>query len=676
MPRDLPLGNGSLLVNFDSRYHLRDFYFPRVGGENHSSGHPFRFGVWADGQFGWVHDDDWRRTLLYADDTLVTDVTLRCERMDLVLECADAVDFHETVFLRRVRVRNLAGHADHAREVRLFFSQDFHISDFEVGDTAYYQPRLNAIIHYKGPRYFLINARTDTGAGISDYATGVKDMPGREGTWRDAEGDGELSKNPIAQGSVDSTVGVSVQVEAGGEATVYYWIAASESYRGAEQINEVVLDKQPETLLRRTADYWRLWANKDNLDSDDLPQPIARQFRRSLLTIRTQMDNGGGILAANDTDVVQFNRDTYSYVWPRDGALAAHALAAAGYESLSLRFYDFCKPLITRDGYFLHKYNPDGSAGSSWQPWFRDGKPQLPIQEDETALVVWALWKHFDKFRDVEDIKPLYRDLIIRAGNFLAGFADDAHGLPLPSYDLWEERWGVHAWTVGAVYGGLLAARNFARAFGEAAEAERLQQAADRFREGADRYLWSEERQRFARTVTFGPDGAQEQDETLDVSMAGLLMFGMYGPEDPRIAQTAKALYDRLWVKTQVGGMARYEDDYYHQVSHDLANVPGNPWFVCTLWIAQYWIARAQTEEELSRALPALEWVCAHALPSGILAEQVDPYTGAPMSVSPLTWSHAAFVTTVVEYLDRKSALSVCPTCGQPRYHRQQRKLV
>jgi GH15 family glucan-1,4-alpha-glucosidase len=98
--------------------------------------------------------------------------------------------------------------------------------------------------------------------------------------------------------------------------------------------------------------------------------------------------------------------------------------------------------------------------------------------------------------------------------------------------------------------------------------------------------------------------------------------------------------------------VARYEDDYYHQVSRDLANIAGNPWFICTLWLADWHAATAKTPEELGKAKNLLEWVSAHALPSGVLAEQVNPYTGEPMSVSPLTWSHAAFVESVNQYLD------------------------
>src|ERR1043166_1859199 len=107
MPRDIPLGNGRLLVNFDSAYHLRDFYYPRVGGENHTAGHPFRFGIWIDGAFGWVHDDDWQRRIDYLEDTLTTNVSLRCDRLGVEIACSHVVDFHETIYARRVTVRNL-----------------------------------------------------------------------------------------------------------------------------------------------------------------------------------------------------------------------------------------------------------------------------------------------------------------------------------------------------------------------------------------------------------------------------------------------------------------------------------------------------------------------------------------------------------------------------------------
>jgi glucoamylase len=92
-------------------------------------------------------------------------------------------------------------------------------------------------------------------------------------------------------------------------------------------------------------------------------------------------------------------------------------------------------------------------------------------------------------------------------------------------------------------------------------------------------------------------------------------------------------------------------------VSREISKVPGNPWFICTLWLAEWYALTAKRQADLKPALEIIEWVASHALPSGILAEQVDPYTDQPLSVSPLTWSHAAYVSTVLTYLQRKKHL-------------------
>jgi len=107
-------------------------------------------------------------------------------------------------------------------------------------------------------------------------------------------------------------------------------------------------------------------------------------------------------------------------------------------------------------------------------------------------------------------------------------------------------------------------------------------------------------------------------------------------------------------------------------VSNDIQAVPGNPWFICTLWLADYFITRANSAADLKMALPIFEWTANHALESGVLAEQVNPYTNEPISVSPLTWSHATVVSTTIKYLEKLEALQLCNTCAQPifRMHR------
>ncbi|MEP7028164.1 MAG: glycoside hydrolase family 15 protein, partial [Candidatus Eisenbacteria bacterium] len=405
--------------------------------------------------------------------------------------------------------------------------------------------------------------------------------------------------------------------------------------------------------------------------------------QQSLLILRTHLNYNGAVLAANDSDILRFARDTYSYLWPRDGALVVSALDLAGYGESARRFFLLCGEIIQEQGFFLHKYNPDGTLGSSWHPWISGGEAQLPIQEDETALVLWALWEHFSIYGDVEFIKPLYRPLIKGAADFMATYVDARTGLPLPSWDLWEERRGVMSYTAAAVVGGLRAAANFTEAFGEADVAARYRAVADRMRAGMDQYLWREDVGRFARLVTLGSrgehawdalsgaygmaggdDGApaiDQVDTTIDASLWGLFAFGAYEATDPRIEKTMEAVREGLRVRTDVGGIARYTNDYYHQVTRDLEKAPGNPWVICTLWLAQYDIARAATIAELERALPTLDWAARHALPSGILPEQADPFTNDPLSVSPLAWSHATVVAVVRQYLSRRAAILGSP---------------
>jgi glucoamylase len=226
VPRDLPLSNGTLLVAFGRDYLVRDLYFPHVGKDNHATGHPFRLGVWADGRMAWM-GPEWSPELRYTTASLATEVTARHAGIEIALACADAVDFYENVLVRRLEVRNEAGRP---RDVRVFFHHDFHIAGTEVGDTAFYDPGTRGLVHYKDDRYFLANCAVDDVVGATQFACGTKEVAGREGTWRDAE-DGNLSGNPIAQGSVDSTMGVTLRLPAGGTGVIHYWLAAATHYR-------------------------------------------------------------------------------------------------------------------------------------------------------------------------------------------------------------------------------------------------------------------------------------------------------------------------------------------------------------------------------------------------------------------------------------------------------------
>lgn len=651
MPKDIPVSNGSFLLNFDSDYQIRDIYFPFIGQENHSSGHPFHFGVWVDGRYSSM-GPEWEKDLRYHNESLVTNVFLKNEVLGLELRCSDVVDLDLNVYVRKIEVTNLR---QEARHVRLFFCHDFYLYGNDIGGTAYFDPRSCSIIHYKNHRYFLISCWAHDQWGVKHFACGRRDASGSPEVIKEVE-NGELSGEASAWGSPHSIIGIWLELSAKGKTDAYYWMAAGTTYSEVAKLNLEVHQKTPQELIRRSSKYWTTWVHKHSLKIKCLPKSITDVFSRSLLILRTQIDNHGAIIAANDSDIVRFGKDTYSYMWGRDGAFVAAALAKAGYSHVCMKYFDFCASVLSEEGYLFQHYNPDGSLASNWHAWLVDGKEVLPIQEDSTALTLWALWIHYQSLKDVEFIKPLYGKLIKKSADFLVSYRDPQTQLPLASYDLWEERHAVHTYTVASVIAGLRAAANFSKLFQDAQLAKKYNAVADEMTKGINQYLYHDGLKRFARSGS-RIEGGYKLDEVIDISLLSLGTFGILDPKDPRMVETAKAVRDQLWLKTSIGGCARYQGDVYQRVDDSPKEIPGNPWFIATLWLAEYLIDQAENRQQLQMAIPYFEWCRKNALPSGVLAEQVHPVTGLPLSVSPLTWSHSAFVWTILRYAEKDRTL-------------------
>lgn len=179
MPRDLPIGNGSLFLCFDEHYQIREITYPYAGAENHTVGHPCRFGFYVDGQMSWINSRDWNLRLLYRKDSLITNVRGSSELHRLSFESDDGIDFYESLWVRDLRITNDGGVL---REIRPFFSFDFHINGTEVGDTAAFNPVLKTLTHYKktstSPSIFF--TRWTVRASSSMRPAG-RSFPGRKG---------------------------------------------------------------------------------------------------------------------------------------------------------------------------------------------------------------------------------------------------------------------------------------------------------------------------------------------------------------------------------------------------------------------------------------------------------------------------------------------------------------
>lgn len=679
MPRSLVLGNGSLLATFDEFLQLRDFYYPHVGEEDHTTYGKFhRIGFLVESRgFSWVNDGSWVIVPGYSDASLVSSSTLRNEKLDLEILSEDFVDPIKNILVRSFRIRTI----DRVeRRVQCFFHHDFYIYGDKQKDTAFFEPHTKSVIHYRQHRYFLVGGTTSDPVnclpsevpddfhplsrdekhidhcGLTSFSIGKSNYRGLEGTWRDAE-DGALGRYPIEQGSVDSTVEIDCLPRGDRGAWVYLWVCAGRKISEVHDLQHFLLEETPEQVRESARNYWRGWVGTHTGFSDAIPRTVANLAVRSLLTIRTQIDNQGGIVAANDSDIMQFNRDTYTYVWPRDGSFVCMALTRAGESEVIQRFLEFCAKAQTAEGYLLHKYNPDGSAGSSWHPWYRGRQSALPIQGDETALPLLALWKHFEHTKDFEFLHKMYHGFVRKAADFLQRYTELETGLPLPSYDLWEEHRGIASYTTAGTCAGLRAAGSICATLGHHRHADRFNEAADRMTEALLFHLYDEQTKCFVKKIKREHGATVERDTTPDASLALLWQFGVLPPDDPRIVSTIARIERALTVRTPIGGIARYTNDEYQSVTPPTAEIPGNPWIITTLWLTQWRIAVAKKPQDLEQPIRELAWAATYASAAGILPEQIHPFTGAPLSVAPLTWSHAVYLETVLMYQQKANEL-------------------
>lgn len=599
---------------------IRDLFYPWVGLYNHLAGGRIRFGIWSDGQFAWLDGPGWTQEI-------------RAERGDLAhaglgirLTFEDDVHAEEPVFRRRWKLTNDGDE----REFRFFVAPDLRIAESDIGDTAMVYPELQAMVHFKRDMWFAFHAATPQG-GMARWSTGYKQFKEFVGTWLDAE-DGELSGKPIEQGSVDSVFAVHFRVGSGQQESIDFRIVAGMNREDmVARFNGVGLDwvREPLPALEGT---------------DDLGVDLADFVQESLRLVLTQCDELGAILAANDGDILLENRATYSYCWPRDGAYVAATLVRAGQFEVAKRYFEFCAPLLTPEQPVFHqKYGPDGTVGATWHPYIVDGEPVLPFQQDETSLTIWALGVYAAAQPDDPLLPEFFLHLVERPMEFMLDYVD-CDGLPQPSWDLWEERRGVHAHTVAATVAGFRAAATMAERWGSEEQVSAWRAAADRMLTAWNEHGWNAERSCYFRMLTPTADG-YAGDATLDSAILAFDDLGL-AAEMPNFEKAFLTLQDGLRVRTPVDGYARYEKDYYFRQTED---APGNPWIICTMWVARAEARRGNW----AAAEDWLRWAQKWAHPSGVLSEQLHPLTGQPLSVSPLTWSHAEVLETALLVLRR-----------------------
>ncbi|MFZ3009971.1 MAG: glycoside hydrolase family 15 protein, partial [Candidatus Microsaccharimonas sp.] len=547
------------------------------------------------------------------------------------------------LFMRNIHVVN---HADTAREIKLFMYQAFAIGDSRSNtDTAQYLPDSNAVLHYRGRRAFVISG-THNDKHFDQFSIGLFGIEGHEGSFRDAE-DGILSQNNVEHGRVDSILGFTLNVAAQSSERVHYWIAAGMSIREALYIHRQIQSDGLDSRLHSTAKWWHNWLQPALVIGKNVPKEHNDMFIHSLMIVKSQMDKRGAVIASTDSTMLNYSKDAYGYSWPRDGGYTVWPLIRMGYFDEAYRFFEFSKRGMHPGGYLMHKYRADGALGSSWHPYAHAGMdPAPPIQEDETALVVFIFAQFYHMNKDSSLIKDFYSSMIKPMTNFLVEYVDQRTGLPKPSYDLWEQTFITTTYTVSVTYGALLAASELATIAGDEESAVKWRTAGDDIRSAAHKHLYNEERKTFYKGLNV-IHGEIVKDPTLDTSSVfGAFMYGLFDTDSTEITSAVQTVKETFKLLDDEPGLPRYENDDYRR---DDASVTGNWWYITTLWYAQYVLEKGDVDEAMS----ILDWVKAHALKTGMLGEQINPLNDEVISPAPLTWSHAEYLSTLLDVIGK-----------------------
>jgi len=643
--RPIVLSNGELHVGLNKFGVVHDLYYPYVGFENHSAGTGLRhkIGVYIDGAISWTDDGSWTFDFSYPHTALIGHTIAKNDKLGIILEFDDTVDAEMSVLIRNIHVIN---HSDQQRDIKLYMHQAFAIGDSRSNtDTAQYLPDSDAILHYRGRRAFVISGSTDDGP-FDQFTIGLFGDEEHEGSFRDAE-DGELTGNVVEHGRVDSILGFSLTVEARSSARVHYWIAAGMSTREALYIHRQVQEQGVYQRIHKTAQWWQEWLSPAIETAKRLPKDYQDRFIESVMIIKSQLDKRGAVIASTDSTLLNYSKDGYAYSWPRDGANVMWPLIRLGYYQEAYRFFEFCQRGLHPSGYLMHKYRADGALGSSWHPYVHADVVAPPIQEDETALVVFVFVQFYNLSKDSSLIKDFYHSMIKPMANFMAEFIDETTGLPKPSYDLWEERFMINTHTTAVTYAGLIAASELATVTGDEENAVKWRTAADDIQQAAQKYLFNTERQVFYRGVTV-ENGEVSYDETIDnAAVYSAFMFGLFAADSHEIKASIETVAKVFQTSKEKPGLPRYENDNYRRSRPE---VNGNWWYITTLWQAQYAIENEYTDE----AKNIIEWVHAHMISTGMMGEQIDPVTDEVIAPAPLTWSHAEYIGTLIDLLGQE----------------------
>lgn len=671
MSTALVLSNQNLLVNIDYNLQMKDFYFPHVGQENQLNQYVNKMFFWIDGRFFYTGSSQTKISIDYQENSAIGLASLEFSELPIRIEFKYYVLVDRNIYVREFKVIN---NDSRAHQIKLFFQCNFAISESNYADTVvWYQPA-GALIHYKNDRFIAIASKDK----IYQFSCAAKSDNSGLGAYPDK--DGELKYNVVSTGNVNSCLSYLINLDTNSSYNGDVCVAAGRNLNEVEKLLSYYRQSSLTDLENNTTKIWRKLL-VDELNQLQLPKSLSledqksirNQYWRSIVQLISQIDKDGCIVAANDGQYLKDGgTDTYSYYWPRDGANTILALNRLGQHKLARRCLNYALRATAGKGYFMHKYFPSfdegkPALGSSWHTWVDyQGKELLPIQEDATALALIAISDYYHSFKDTDFLKLNWNNIeaiikFLKSYNFakfqpktsintyVSGFKFSNQNsfaskstLPYPSYDIWEQYLGVFSHTAILLLEAIKCSINLV----EVVKAKYLKEDLIIYYKALKKdiltYLVDNESNTFIKGISF----AEENKLVAKDTSADAALFDAYNvctDKEIRVIlqRTIARNLPKLELKNEIGGIARKENDHYLHLSGDYQ---GNPWLLTSLWMSQ----AESSNGNLQGAMSYLNWVISHTDKTGVMAEQVNPYTGFGLGVKPLTWNHAEYIKAVL----------------------------
>jgi len=403
---------------------------------------------------------------------------------------------------------------------------------------------------------------------------------------------------------------------------------------GPDETVPSAVDEIGRRFVEETIKYWHDWVRR-------LAIPFEWQGAviRAAITLQLNaFDDTGAIIAAMTTSVPEAAGSSrnwdYRYCWLRDGYFVVDALNRLGATE-------------TMEGYLGYIVGIAASGGESLQPVYRINGDRALGEEIVKSLPGYRGMGPVrignDAYRQIQhdvygsavlaSTHVFFDERLVKRGDAVLFERLEALGrralavFDQPDAGLWELRGSLRVHTFSSVMCWAACDRlsRIAARLGIDDRARAWRSDADRIHRFIEEQCWSESRQSFAATA--GGD-------QMDASLLLLADLGFLAPQDPRFAQTVRAIESELM----------RGDFVFRYVERDDFGVPENAFMVCTFWYVNALAALGRRDE--ARALFERLLACRNS--HGLLAEHVDPRTGEHWGNFVQTYSMVGLISSAI----------------------------